>query len=56
MKFFKGDVAFISDHENFNIIKDIDVEIGDTFEQWGMTFKVTNINQVCMFVEEIEIN
>jgi len=56
MKYYKGDIAFVSDHENFDIAQDIEVEIGDTFEQWGMIFKVTNMNQVCIYVEEVTAN
>jgi hypothetical protein len=53
-KFFKGDIAIISKNENFDLIKDIEVEIGDTFNQWGMTFKVVDMNLMCIFVKEIE--
>ena len=53
MKFFKGDIAFESDSCNFNIAEDMEVEIGDTFEQWGTIYKITDMSSIHIWVEEV---
>ena len=52
-KFFKGDIAFKSDLCNFSIVEDMEVEIGDTFVQWGTTYKITNMSGIHIWVEEV---
>jgi len=54
MKFYKGDMAIESDVMSFDIIEDMEVEIGDTFVQWGMTYKITAMSSIHIWVEEVE--